>query len=436
MVDDDLEPLITRCPNCSTQFRVTENQLAAAGGRVRCGACLTVFQGTEHLILDEENSFNDGSEADAALDALLDELGPLDGPVSATAESESDDADNTAFLPGTSVELEPLEEAQLYGGFEEADEASVDEASVDEASVDEASAAEPALSEPEVAEIEVLEAEVSATEVSEIAGEDPEPAPEPESAEESEAPVLRVHTSGEEPAVDTQYPDYEAWIRPGLSNLDQLVDEVVASGATPARAESEPDLASSETEERAAASDRFNLSAVEQALAEEGVGTGPIRFAPEPRRWWIPVATAGLALVLAAQFLYLKLPEWSRDPGTRGFYETVCGLLGCDLPEIRALDDLRTRNLMVRSHPDLQDALIIDAVIVNVADFPQRYPDLELRFTSVGGLLVAGRAFTPEEYLGGEARADRLMPVNTPIQVSLEIADPGEEAVNYTLTFR
>ena len=76
MVDEDLEPLITRCPNCSTQFRVTESQLAAAGGRVRCGACLTVFEGTEHLILDEEATFSDGMEADAALDALLDELGP------------------------------------------------------------------------------------------------------------------------------------------------------------------------------------------------------------------------------------------------------------------------------------------------------------------------------------------------------------------------
>jgi hypothetical protein len=379
-----------------------------------------VFEGTEHLILDEENAFQDGSEADAALDALLDELGPLDRPASATVESERDNAGNAALLSGTSVDLEPLEEAQLYGGFEE----------------------EPAGGRVEGADSEVAEAEASdaevceETQVSETGGEDLEAAPETESAGESEAPVLRAHTPGEVSGADAQDPDYEAWIRPGLSNLDQLVDEVVASGASRVRAEPEPDLASPEAEEETEAPDGFNLSAVEQALAEEGVGTEPIRFGPEPRRWWIPVTATGLALVLAAQFMYLKLPEWSRDPDTRGFYETVCGVLGCELPEIRALDDLRTRNLMVRSHPDLQDALIIDAVIVNAADFPQRYPDLELRFTSVGGLLVAGRAFKPEEYLGGEARADRLMPVNTPIQVSIEIADPGGEAVNYTLSFR
>ncbi len=33
----------TRCPACGTRFRVTDTQLEAAGGRVRCGSCLEVF---------------------------------------------------------------------------------------------------------------------------------------------------------------------------------------------------------------------------------------------------------------------------------------------------------------------------------------------------------------------------------------------------------
>ena len=54
MAEDDVEPLVTQCPNCQTRFRVTENQLQIAAGRVRCGACLTVFQGVEHLQWDDE----------------------------------------------------------------------------------------------------------------------------------------------------------------------------------------------------------------------------------------------------------------------------------------------------------------------------------------------------------------------------------------------
>ena len=174
---------------------------------------------------------------------------------------------------------------------------------------------------------------------------------------------------------------------------------------------------------------------MEKARGEEGGGISPVNFGPEPRRLWVPAVAAVLCLLLAGQILYLQLPEWSKDPGMRSFYQAVCDLAGCELPEIRAVDAFRTRNLMVRSHPDLQNALVIDAVIVNSAAFPQRYPHLELRFTSVGGLLVAGRTFAPEEYLAGEVRPGQLMPEHTPVQVSIEIADPGDQAVNYTLSF-
>src|SRR5689334_19006213 len=40
----------TRCPGCSTIFRVTPEQLALREGQVRCGHCRTVFDGNAHLI--------------------------------------------------------------------------------------------------------------------------------------------------------------------------------------------------------------------------------------------------------------------------------------------------------------------------------------------------------------------------------------------------
>ena len=32
--------LQTQCPNCQTRFRVTEEQLGIAKGKVRCGNCM------------------------------------------------------------------------------------------------------------------------------------------------------------------------------------------------------------------------------------------------------------------------------------------------------------------------------------------------------------------------------------------------------------
>jgi predicted Zn finger-like uncharacterized protein len=41
---------ITNCPNCQTQFVVTEEQLSQFGGKVRCGSCLNVFNATQHMV--------------------------------------------------------------------------------------------------------------------------------------------------------------------------------------------------------------------------------------------------------------------------------------------------------------------------------------------------------------------------------------------------
>jgi len=44
---------ITQCPQCSTRFKVTEAQLEAHDGLVRCGRCHEVFDAREHLHDDE-----------------------------------------------------------------------------------------------------------------------------------------------------------------------------------------------------------------------------------------------------------------------------------------------------------------------------------------------------------------------------------------------
>jgi len=44
--------MLTRCPNCGTTFRVTEQQLGAREGRVRCGRCDTQFDANSTLSAD------------------------------------------------------------------------------------------------------------------------------------------------------------------------------------------------------------------------------------------------------------------------------------------------------------------------------------------------------------------------------------------------
>jgi predicted Zn finger-like uncharacterized protein len=42
--------MLTRCPSCTTTFRISPEQLKARQGRVRCGKCRTVFNALETLV--------------------------------------------------------------------------------------------------------------------------------------------------------------------------------------------------------------------------------------------------------------------------------------------------------------------------------------------------------------------------------------------------
>ncbi len=95
----------------------------------------------------------------------------------------------------------------------------------------------------------------------------------------------------------------------------------------------------------------------------------------------------------------------------------------------RSRDALQLANLVIRPHPDTPGALRLDAMIRNQADEAAPLPLLVLGFTNRQGEPRARRAFLPAEYLhnAGPLR----LPPNSEIQVSLALADPGRDAVNY-----
>lgn len=49
---------VTRCPYCKTSFHLGPLQLHAAGGKVRCGACLNVFDAKSHFLVEQKYLFD------------------------------------------------------------------------------------------------------------------------------------------------------------------------------------------------------------------------------------------------------------------------------------------------------------------------------------------------------------------------------------------
>lgn len=165
----------------------------------------------------------------------------------------------------------------------------------------------------------------------------------------------------------------------------------------------------------------------------------PVEFtAKRMRRWYQQKLWPTLSILMAAllffQVAYFKFDYFSRVEPTRTAYLFTCPLFGCEVPPLVDILEIETTNLIVRNHPQVGEALLVDAILINKAPFEQPFPDLILSFSKLDETPVASRRFTPKEYLGGELAGMKYIPERQPVHIALEIADPGPEAVNYTLS--
>jgi hypothetical protein len=143
---------------------------------------------------------------------------------------------------------------------------------------------------------------------------------------------------------------------------------------------------------------------------------------------------ASALLLLGFQWVYFNIGRLAMDPDYRTALSVFCRATGCTLPPLADRTQIDATQLAVRSHPERRGALLVDATLVNRADFDQPFPPLTLTFRDLQGRMVARRTFAPEEYLRGEAQGVKSMPRGQPVKLELEIVDPGEEATSYALT--
>ncbi len=147
---------------------------------------------------------------------------------------------------------------------------------------------------------------------------------------------------------------------------------------------------------------------------------------------WLPGITLMIAVAIG-QVAFFKMSVYAQMTEYRPTYVLVCRYLGCEVPEYENHDELRTPELVIRGHPERPEALLVDVLLLNSGPFRQTFPGLRLQFYDVHGEVVASRVFRASEYLGGEMRGLKLMPAETEVRLSLEIIDPGTDALGYQM---
>jgi predicted Zn finger-like uncharacterized protein len=276
-----------------------------------------------------------------------------------------------------------------------------------------------------------------------------------DNSNQTEALQLDTDAHGEtDPTREHREADFLAAVESGfereLEPLESefLIEELPLGDDKPREVEVEVEVESFSTEDiRARAlNTKFEDDDALEAIPElnlEALGkmASPLTLTTAQRRHWrsalvLALACIALSATLVAQYFWWYLPLYSQLDRFRPAYVFVCQYVSCQLPPYSNLDAIRSDDLAVRSHPEQRNALSINMSFRNTASFSQAFPVVILSFNSSANEIIALREFSPQEYLSPGLQSVTNMPPNSPVQIQLEIMDPGPYAVNYTLAFR
>ncbi|MBD3609133.1 MAG: DUF3426 domain-containing protein [Gammaproteobacteria bacterium] len=122
-------------------------------------------------------------------------------------------------------------------------------------------------------------------------------------------------------------------------------------------------------------------------------------------------------------------------PVVRPHLETLCLYLDCKIGLQQDLEKYTLKHKDIRLHPTMRSAILINANLLNEAEFAQPYPQVELTFSGAQSKVIAQRTFSPQEYLPDTSLIEAGLGPRQSALLVLEVVDPGPEAINFEFEF-
>ena len=402
------DSFVTQCPHCQTSFRVSHAQLSVARGVVRCGSCLQVFNAAKQL-LEQAGKAAVTPVAPASVASPEPEPRAISQKQWTAAELDLDSLDLDEEL--ARLEQREIQPTTEFGRHREdslsarRDTAEPNEEPWPDSLYSESAADRAQTIAPPVTPEPMIETGI-------LARTEPSLSLEP-GLDDEEPAQLRLNDPLDAPLHHERLSATDA--------IDELDDDLpLIEPLRKRRERSEPAV----------------RAEVLQDLTDDPLQLDwQKRRSPWGRRFlWLLLILLG-AGALVGQYVAYHFDELARQDQYRPWFQQLCPQIGCTVPSKVDIAKIKSSNLVVRSHPDFNGALVVDAIIYNRAPFSQPFPLLELRFADLNGHLIASRRFKPGEYLNGDLEGMVEMPPQTPIHIALDILDPGAKAVNYSLSF-
>ena len=139
------------------------------------------------------------------------------------------------------------------------------------------------------------------------------------------------------------------------------------------------------------------------------------------------------SLTLFTQYAWFNRAELYWNEQYSPIYNILCSSVDCQINQRSDLKKITNQRLVVKPHKRLEGAITAHIILLNSANFEQPYPALHLSFADLKGRPITSRTFQPATYLNAINNNVELMPINQPVQLSLELMSPGSRAVSYKL---
>lgn len=160
----------------------------------------------------------------------------------------------------------------------------------------------------------------------------------------------------------------------------------------------------------------------------------PLRRGASHVIWRVLLAVLGLAVAAQTAWIYREeLTE--RFPPSAVAVAFMCGYIDCVTGAEPEADVIRLLARDVRDHPQYEQALLVNATMVNGAPSAQPYPTIDLTLRDAVGNIMGARQFQPQEYLDESISIENGMPSERPIYVVMELGGGAAAAISFEFSF-
>ena len=439
--------------------------LLLADGRVRCGACLTVFHAIDNVLEPLTADEHQNSDSVFVGNNPLDYFDPSTfltrsalqpehkekNEESLTEDQELLTSDQGGFINQPileeSIELSEEYTQEFFSSIEQTIEESLKQAEIEKGLLlEELQSSETTffgnLQKPLLAESEALDAEIFLDSSHELV--DPFEKDNPDARKQAERQDEKNNVF-EVPSASTN-----EFVNPEQAKIGNkpgfLGDTKTQETTNDITKKKEPPKDNTEVIRARALGTQLEDETALQSISKENIAALDIASTPvelhagKQRRIGHFVCFSAIILFLgislSTQFLWRNRIAYSQDARIRPLLEWACANTACNLPSYSNINAIRSDNLFVRNHQMFENGLSVNIEFRNTAEFPQKFPIIVLSFNSLSNDIIALREFSPNEYLNSELTDLALMPVMSPVQVNLDVINPGPGIANYTLAFR